>query len=233
MKKSHFAILCVLTLIFSVSLCSQEQGPGTVFQPSPADAYKLGAGITPPKVIKSVDPKYSNEAHRARLEGNVVLLVVVDTKGKPTDIKVEKTLGGGLDEQAIKAVRKWRFSPGTKNGIPIDVPVHLNMAFHLEEPMPSDLYKVGGDVSAPKVIHEPDPEYSEGARKARLQGVVVLSIVVDAEGKTRNIKVLRSLGGGLDEKAIEAVRQWRFVPAKKNGVPVSVEIRVDVAFHLY
>jgi TonB family protein len=233
MKESRCLILCCLVFIVSVSVWSQEPPPGTVFQPSPADSYKLGEGITPPKVIKSVDPKYSDEAHRARLEGNVVLLVVVDTRGKPTDIKVEKSLGGGLDEQAIKAVRKWRFSPGTKNGVPVDATIHLNMAFHLEEPLPTDLYKVGGDVSAPKVISQPDPFYSEAARQAKLQGVVVLKIVVDSNGKTKNIKVLRSLGGGLDEEAIEAVKRWKFVPAKKNGVPVVVMVTVEVAFHLY
>ncbi len=94
-------------------------------------------------------------------------------------------------------------------------------------------YRVGGGVSAPKVLYEPDPEYSEEARKAKYQGTVVLWLVVSAEGKPQDIRVQRSLGMGLDEKAIEAVRQWRFDPAKKDGHPVPVMINVEVNFRLY
>jgi len=94
-------------------------------------------------------------------------------------------------------------------------------------------YRVGGGVSAPKVLYDPDPEYSEEARKAKYQGTVVLWLVVSPEGKPQQIRVQRSLGMGLDEKAIEAVRQWRFEPAKKDGQPVPVMINVEVNFRLY
>jgi TonB family protein len=94
-------------------------------------------------------------------------------------------------------------------------------------------YRVGGGVSAPKVVYDPDPEYSEEARKAKFQGTVVLWLVVSPDGKPQQIRVQRSLGMGLDEKAIEAVRQWRFEPAKKDGQPVPVMINVEVNFRLY
>jgi periplasmic protein TonB len=94
-------------------------------------------------------------------------------------------------------------------------------------------YRVGGGVSAPKVVYDPDPEYSEEARKAKYQGTVVLWLVVSPDGKPQQIRVQRSLGMGLDEKAIEAVRQWRFEPAKKDGQPVPVMINVEVNFRLY
>jgi periplasmic protein TonB len=94
-------------------------------------------------------------------------------------------------------------------------------------------YRVGGGVSAPKVLYDPDPEYSEEARKAKYQGTVVLWLVVAPDGKPQDIKVQRSLGMGLDEKAIEAVRQWRFEPAKKDGHAVPVMINVEVNFRLY
>jgi len=94
-------------------------------------------------------------------------------------------------------------------------------------------YRVGGGVSAPRVVYDPDPEYSEEARKAKYQGTVVLWLVVSPEGKPQAIKVTRSLGMGLDEKAIEAVRQWRFEPAQKDGHPVPVQISVEVNFRLY
>jgi periplasmic protein TonB len=95
------------------------------------------------------------------------------------------------------------------------------------------VYHVGGGVSAPRTIYDPDPEYSEEARKAKYQGSVTLSLVVDSEGHPRNVHVVRSLGMGLDEKAIEAVSKWRFEPGLKNGYPVAVQIAVEVVFRLY
>jgi len=95
------------------------------------------------------------------------------------------------------------------------------------------LFHVGGGVSAPKAIYSPDPDYSEEARKVKHMGVVVLWLVVDPDGKPRDIRVLRTLGLGLDEKAIEAVKNWRFDPAMKDGKPVAVPISVEVTFHLY
>ncbi len=94
-------------------------------------------------------------------------------------------------------------------------------------------YRVGGGVSAPRVIYQPDPEYSEEARKAKYQGTVVLWVVVGADGRPREMRVARSLGMGLDEKALEAVRTWRFEPARMNGQPVPVQINVEVNFRLY
>ncbi len=94
-------------------------------------------------------------------------------------------------------------------------------------------YRVGGGVSAPRGLYTPDPEYSEEARKAKYQGTVVLWMVVGADGRPQQIRVQRALGMGLDEKAIEAVRQWKFEPAKLNGQAVPVEINVEVNFRLY
>ena len=95
------------------------------------------------------------------------------------------------------------------------------------------IFRVGGGVSAPRILFQPDPEYSEEARKAKYQGVCVLYLVVDAAGHPRDIRVAKSLGMGLDEKAMEAVRTWRFEPAQKDGKPVAVAINVEVNFHLY
>lgn len=95
------------------------------------------------------------------------------------------------------------------------------------------VFRVGGGVSAPRVLENPSPDYSEEARKAKYQGTVVLWLIVDSNGKPRDVKVARSLGMGLDQKAIEAVRLWKFHPAMKDGTPVAVQINVEVNFHLY
>ncbi|HZQ91014.1 MAG TPA: energy transducer TonB [Terriglobales bacterium] len=95
------------------------------------------------------------------------------------------------------------------------------------------VFRVGGNVSAPRGLYTPDPEYSEEARKAKYQGTCMLWLIVGPDGRPRDIKVARSLGMGLDEKAVEAVRTWKFAPAMKDGTPVAVQINVEVNFRLY
>ena len=95
------------------------------------------------------------------------------------------------------------------------------------------VYHIGGGVSKPECVSCPEPEFSEEARKAKYQGTVVLSVVVGPDGVPRSIQVARGLGMGLDEKAIETVKKWRFEPAKKDGNPVSVYAQIEVSFHLY
>lgn len=94
------------------------------------------------------------------------------------------------------------------------------------------VFRIGGGVSSPVPIYKVEPEYSEEARKAKFQGTVVLSIVIDEKGLPTNFKVVRPLGLGLDEKAIEAVQKWRFLPGKKDGHPVAVLATVEVNFRL-
>ena len=93
-------------------------------------------------------------------------------------------------------------------------------------------YKIGGGVSAPVPTYRPEPEYSEEARKAKWQGAVLLQLVVDENGVPQEIKVIRSLGLGLDQKAIEAVQKWRFKPGQKDGKPVPVSANIEVNFRL-
>jgi len=88
-------------------------------------------------------------------------------------------------------------------------------------------------VTVPQVIYNPEPSFSDEARKAKVQGVVLLLLVVGKDGRPYDIRVGQSLGMGLDEKAIEAVGRWRFKPATLNGQPVATQIAVEVDFHLY
>ncbi len=90
-----------------------------------------------------------------------------------------------------------------------------------------------GGIRPPHVIYSPDPEYSKKALKAKFQGTCVLWLIVGADGNPRDIKVERPLGKGLDEKAIEAVKKWRFEPGTKDGAPVATQIEVEVTFRLY
>jgi periplasmic protein TonB len=95
------------------------------------------------------------------------------------------------------------------------------------------LYHVGGGVSAPQLVFAPDPEFSDEARRAKYQGVCVVSLIVDAQGNPQRVQVVRHLGMGLDEKAVEAVRQYKFKPATLQGKPVPVEVNIEVNFRIY
>jgi TonB family protein len=88
-------------------------------------------------------------------------------------------------------------------------------------------------VTMPEAIYSPEPSFSDEARKAKFQGIVMLMVVVGTDGRPYNIRVRQSLGMGLDEQAIEAVRNWRFRPATFHGQPVATQIAVQVDFHLY
>ena len=94
------------------------------------------------------------------------------------------------------------------------------------------VFRIGGGVSAPRLLYKEEPEYSEEARKAKYQGVVMLAVEVWEDGLAHNIRVLRSLGLGLDEKAVEAVKKWKFSPGKKDGKPVRVAAQIQVSFRL-
>ena len=93
--------------------------------------------------------------------------------------------------------------------------------------------RIGGGVSAPVLIHSVDAEFSEEARKAKFAGNVLVNLWVDQNGNPTHVRVLRSVGMGLDEKAMEAVRQYRFKPAMENGKPVIVEMNVEVNFQIF
>jgi periplasmic protein TonB len=95
------------------------------------------------------------------------------------------------------------------------------------------VYKVGDGVTPPVLTHSVDAEYTKKAEKAKLQGVSVVSCVVGTDGKPRDVHTVRKLGMGLDENAVEAVRQYRFEPSKLNGKPVAVAIQIEVNFRIY
>lgn len=94
------------------------------------------------------------------------------------------------------------------------------------------VFRIGGGVTPPSVIYRVEPEYSEEARKARYQGAVVLEAIVRKDGTVDIIRIIRGLGFGLDQNAITALKQWRFRPGLRNGVPVDVSLSVEVNFNL-
>ncbi len=95
------------------------------------------------------------------------------------------------------------------------------------------VYNVGGDVRPPVVLSSVDPKFTEQARKKKISGDVQVSLIVDAEGLPQNVHVVKGIGMGLDEKALEAVRGYRFKPALKDGIPVPVRLLINVNFRIF
>ena len=94
------------------------------------------------------------------------------------------------------------------------------------------IYHIGEQgVTPPRVLSKTEPAYTDEARNAKIEGVVVLSVEIDTDGFPPNIQVVRSLDDGLDQSAVAAVQQWRFKPGEKDGKPVRVAVKVEVNFH--
>jgi TonB family protein len=251
-------------------------------QPPQVKVYSVGPGVTAPELLPLNLPPIPDEKckKKQRVDGKVVLSVLVDTTGTPRNIMLLQPLGSELDKFALQVATVDRFKPGIHDGSPVVVAQSVEVDMHAcaEEkkddagkkteslqlvsqpvqsfgPLPEppgnavlatdvpfrmdsgnievNALKVGGGVSEPHVLISAVPKFSEEARKAKYQGVCLLSLIVDAHGMPQNVQVARGLGMGLDEKAIEAARGFRFRPAMKDGEPVPVTVKLEVNFKLY
>lgn len=175
--------------------------------------------LTPPIMLRNLQPTITAEATvvapdlalpRTRQIGDPLSALAAPSNGPGA--------GGGIGGNAGDGVGSGR-GPGRGNG--------------RDGGCCEGLYAVGNGVSMPRAIYSPEPEFSEEARRVKLQGEVTLLATIGADGLPRNLTVVRSLGMGLDEKALEKVRTWRFDPARKDGRPVAVQMNIIVNFHLY
>jgi TonB family protein len=143
--------------LIATSVFAQQTAPSSATPSSPPSQFPSGQGdepsstpvgtgatlfkvcgaknpppcATPPRVIKHPDPKYSKEAHKKKIEGTTVLWLIVRADGLPGDIRVARSVGYGLDEEAIKTVKKWRFKPSTLDGHPVAVQINVEVTFRL------------------------------------------------------------------------------------------------------
>ena len=129
---------------WTVTKLSREEPDSKLFE-IPADYQVVeeptppaGNGVSKPKVTKKVEPKYTEKARHAKIEGTVTLRVTVGVDGKATDMQVRKSLDPGLDQEAIKAVQQWRFQPGQKDGKPVPVLANIEVNFRLLDNPPSN-----------------------------------------------------------------------------------------------
>jgi TonB family protein len=198
-------------------------------------AAASGAGsLVPPRVEEfTTPPLYSEQARARRIEGLVTIGVHVDVAGQPTRARVLRGLGFGLDENALVALRQWRFAPGMHSGRPAAMDVDVDVVFSLANEAVNELIAndmatlVGPGITPPRVV-------STGAWDAavpRPRGVVLLDVVLLEDGSPRIVRVLQSLDASANELAVRHFGQWRFTPALRAGVPVKVRMSAEVRFH--
>jgi periplasmic protein TonB len=215
----HFPKLEEIPLIFS----GHNGGGGGERDPLPASHGNLPRASLETQIV-SPTVKLPTEMPKLPAEATVVVA---------PDIKIPQ--GGQIGDPMSKFSKWLSNGPGQRGGIgpgccggvgPSNGPGAGDG--------PSGIYPAGKmGTTAPEVIYNPEPSFSEEARKAKMQGIVMLLLVVGKDGRPYDIRVGQSLGMGLDEQAIAAVTQWRFRPATKNGQPVATQIAVQVDFHLY
>jgi len=119
------------TVIVVLALAAAVPALGAAPQGAEGPVYTVGDGVSAPVVVKQVKPQYTAEARRAKVQGTVTLEAIVETDGTVGDVTVTKGLEPGLDEQAVKALRLWRFEPGKKDGKAVRVRITLEMTFTL------------------------------------------------------------------------------------------------------
>lgn len=176
--------------------------------------------------------------HGARAAGMLVLAaVVLAAVGYGVDVAV-KRLEHLVPNEGIQQPEQRATLPPPRTQEEIDAEKHLREVFEkslaetrqeLQEP---ETFHAGGDVVAPVAIQAPTPEYTEVARRARIQGVVILEVEVDARGRVTSTRVLKGLPMGLDEASVKAVADWRFQPGTRRGEPVPVVMTLTIRFRL-
>ena len=213
-----------------------------------SNLQRVSSGTMASLAISQPPPSYPAEAKARHIQGTVVLKAIISKEGTVENLFV---VSGPpeLTMSAMDAVRQWKYKPYLLNGQPTEVETTINVHYTLAEPpAPGDgghssigaspdegdvARIIGGSVSAPRLIYQVVPEYSDEAKTTKTQGIVLVHMVVDAQGFPDDVHVIRSLGHGLDEKAVEAVQQYRFKPAMEYGRPVPAQLNVEVNFRFF
>ena len=198
-----------------------------------AEPRKVSGGVMAGQLISRPDPVYPAEAKEKRIQGAVVLKAVISKEGTVENLQV---VSGPTElvRSALDAVRQWTYKPYLLNGEPIEVEttITINYSFggELSEAEPK---RIGNGVLAPTVLHTENPSYSEVAKREKISGNVLVGLVVDQQGEPTHVRVVRGIGYGLDEKAVEAVKGYKFKPAMEDGKPVAVAMNIQVKFQVF
>lgn len=238
MKKLILALFAAAVLVPALALAQQQP-------------VRTGGNVKAPERITYVPPVYPQIAQSAGVSGIVIIEAAVGLDGSVTEAHILRSIAL-LDQAAIDAVKQWKYTPTTLNGVPVPVILTVTVNFALENvsgsqsrSMPSlamdpqmqepvllngkPAVRIGGEIKAPERTKYVASVYPQEAQAARITGIVIIEAVIDETGHVANVKVLRSIAL-LDQAAIDAVLQWEYTPTLVNGVAVPVAMTVTVNF---
>jgi TonB family protein len=196
-----------------------------------AGAVKVKDQIKPPRLVKVVDPVYPEIARQSRVQGAVILQARTDVEGRVKDVMILRSIPP-LDQAAMEAVKQWAYEPLVIDGQAREAVFTVTVRFDLSgekkvQTQPIDT----GEIITPKIISKVNPVYPEAARKAGIQGIVLLEATTDEKGNVVKVKVLKSIPE-LDQAAIDALKQWKYEPVIIEGKPKGITFTVTVNFAL-
>ena len=199
-------------------------------------AIKAVGETKPPELINKVDPIYPELARRARVEGVVILNVRTNEDGRVDQVKVANSKDPLLQRAAIEAVKQWRYEPFYSRGRRYPILFNVTVRFQLEHGMnDNDRGRVPEEAAPsirPEIIYQVKPVYPERARRAGIEGMVMMRLRTDTEGNVDGVTVLRSDSTILNQAAIDAVKQWKYQSIYRNGIPIPIVTIVGVKFRL-
>jgi TonB family protein len=209
--------------LLAASICRAQAG-------NAAGTDQHAAGVSAPRLIQKTEPRYSDEALKAKLVGTVVLKCVVEADGKPRNFQVLHSLGMGLDENAIDAASGWRFDPGTKGGQPVNTAATIQVNFRLLEKDPKrkwhlarvEFYSPPG-AGRPKVEKAVAPHVSGGSSHA----TTTVAFDVDEHGVPVNLRVEKTSDDDWARNVSAALSKWKFTPAQKDFAPISIPCTME------
>ena len=236
-------------VIASVALCAGFVLAYLVLpRPAPKDDVYMIVEDMPELVggIAAIQSKvtYPESAVEEGVEGRVFVQFVVNEDGTTGNVVVQKGIGAGLDEEAVRVVSEAKFTPGMQDGEPVKVRMVMPITFKLkpdalsEEALrtPQDgIYVIVEDMpelAGGLTVLMQDIKYPEIARKAGIEGTVYVGFVVNEDGTTGNVVVQKGIGAGCDEEAVRAVSKAKFTPGMQDGKPVKVRMAIPITFKL-
>jgi TonB family protein len=240
---------CVVALAIAGTWARGET-TSTAPMPDAEGTYFVGPQVTAPRLVRVMAAGYPSVMpvgkHAANVAGFTVLSMVIGADGSPTGIEVLHKHGDAYDAAAIAAVKQSKFAPGSLAGKPVPVRIDVRVPFHtnltravpvvviaerdLDPSVAAAKQKHPLSYTPPIPIHMVDADFVDPTVKATYVAVVVVTVTVSTDGLPTKVQLRRGLGFGSDEKAIAAVKQYRFLPATDKGKPVEATREIEVKF---
>lgn len=233
---------------------ASSQSVASAPKPDAEGVYFVGPQVTAPRLVRVMAAGYPTNAPVGKHSGNVtgftVLSMAIGADGSPSGIEVLHTHGDAYDAAAIAAVKQSKFAPGLLAGKPVPVRIDVRVPFHVNRAQavpvvviaerdlaPSNAaaakQKHPPSYTPPIPIHMVDADFVDPGAKTAYEAVVVVTVTVNADGLPTEVLLKRGLGFGADEKAIAAVKQYRFLPATSKGKPVAASREIEVKFAMF